>query len=347
MSIYSCQKQKGSFFPILCSSPHNLHVKSLKVLVLVLATCIVPAAFGQALTWGTPQFSYGASTPGGVAGRPSVGGYYLGGFVYGAISQGSTTQYLLTVKNGGGANPIFSNLSNVYYGGFIVASNTTPAMTVMNGRLYMAYTIPNGTNYIISSLDGINWTGPAVDTANGLPAGTQYNPSLTSDPSTNTIYAAYANGTTHTPIVCKWVVGTNPTCNQYYSLRTENFNPGIAFWQGLVYLGYADRGDNHCLYFYKYTPSTAAMTNWMPIGCSEQTSAGPSLAVRNNWLYVGFRSNDSSAKFTVRVSTDGVGLAYRQQPGFSMDGYPQLVTVGTTMLNVFARSGYISTSVGQ
>jgi len=329
-------------------------MKSIKIFALAIAPIMSLSMMGQKLTFQSPVASMSASSPGGVIGRPSVSGVYFtaagssGPSVYGVTSQGGTPQHVLTYINGGGANQQFSNLSNPLYNGATIASTSTPGLTAMNGYLYLAFADVLGNSYIISSQDGINWTGPTINVSNGLPAGTQYNPSLTSDPSTGTIYAAYADGTTHTPIVCSWVPGNNPTCHSYTSLRTENFNPGIAFYDGLVYLGYADRGDNHCLYFYKYTPSTAAMTNWMPLGCSQQTSSGPSLAVYNNYLYIAYRSNDSSIKFTVEVSTDGntINTANRMQPGFAVDGYPSLVNVGSALMGIYSRSNYLTTTLG-
>jgi hypothetical protein len=233
-------------------------------------------------------------------------------------------------------------------------SAVSPALTAMNGLLYLAYTDTNGLNQIISSANGTDWTGPSAGPSgpDGLPTSTQANPAITADPANNTIYTSYINGQYFTPIMCQWVIGNQPSCTQNYSLDTANFNPGIAFWNGIVYFGYEHRGDSHCLFFYKYDPVTTAMNGWTPIGCNEQTSAGPSLVVHNNALYVGFRTNDSSAKFTIRVSTDGNTLNFRQQPGFTMDGYPDLVDIPDTpdapgVMNLFPRYNAFYATLGQ
>ncbi len=91
------------------------------------------------------------------------------------------------------------------------------------------------------------------------------------------------------------------------------------------------------------------MTNWMPLGCTQQTSSGPGLAVYNNYLYIAYRSNDSSIKFTVEVSTDGntINSANRMQPGFAVDGYPLLVNVGSALMGIYSRSNYLTTTLGK
>lgn len=328
-------------------------MKLFKIFALAFTICVGSSAFGQGLTWSTPQSSANtAPVPGGVSGRPAIAGAYLNGTVWGAVTRTGATPLIQMINNGGGTSTTFYSQSDVIVGGGYITSSVNPALTSMNGMLYLAYTDQNGLNFVVSSSDGLNWTGPGTSTAAGLPSQTYYSPSITADPATGTIYLAYANGQTYTPIVCKWVPSTGSTsCQQYYGLDTENFNPGIAFWNGTVYLGYEHRGDSHCLYFYKYAPATTTMTAWTPIGCDEQTSAGPSLAIHNNALYVAFRTNDSSAKFTLRVSTDGNTLNYRQQPGFHMDGYPQLVDfqVGGTsyLMNIYPYNSAVYTTLGQ
>ena len=330
---------------------------NMKLIVNSLCSLLIAAGTSAAAqTWGAPQSSSGtAAAPGGVAGRPAISGALLGGKVYAAETLTGTSNQIMIMTNSSPTSTTFANLSVVVLANRGTAnqvyalSAVSPALTAMNGRLYLAYTDTGGFNRIISSIDGLNWTGPSANPngSTGLPTGTQANPSITANPATNTIYTAYTNGQYFTPIVCQWVVTGQPSCQQNYTLDTANFNPSIAFFKGIVYLGYETRSDSHCLLFYKWTPSTGAMNGWTPTQCSEQTSAGPSLVVHNNALYVGFRSNDSSAKFTVRIGSDGNTLPTRQQPGFTMDGYPDLVDVGTGILNIFARYNAVYTTLGQ
>lgn len=326
-------------------------MRMFRFFALALAMSVSSFAFGQGLNWSTPQSSANtAPAPGGVSGRPGIAGVYFNNQVWGAVTRTGSYPEVQMINNGGGTGTTFYSQSAVIVGGVYALSNVNPALTQMNGYLYLAYTDQNGLNYVVSSTDGVNWTGPSASTASGLPSATQYSPSITADPATGTIYIAYANGQYYTPVVCKWVPGSSASCTQYYSLDTENFNPGIVFWNGTVYLGYEHRGDSHCLYFYKYNPSTTGMTAWTPIGCDEQTSAGPSLAIHNNQLYVAFRTNDSSAKFTIRVSPDGNTLNFRQQPGFTMDGYPQLVEIPGTvssLMNIYPRYSAVYATLGQ
>lgn len=334
-------------------------MKLLKLFVLALSVAASSCAFGQGLSWSSPINSGGsAPEPGGVSGRPGIAGVYFQGKVWGAVTRTGSFPEVQMINNGGGNGATFFSNTAVILGGNVYAlSNVNPALTADgNNRIFLAFTDQNGINYIVSSGDGMDWTsGPAINTASGLPAQTNYSPSLAWDASTQTLYAAYANGQTFTPIVCAWqpYVSSTPSCQQYFGYNQENFSPSIAFWGGTLYLGYEDRGNSHCLWFYKYFPSSpTTLTNWQPISCNEQTSSAPSLAVHNNQLYVAFRTNDSNAKFKFRVSPDGNSLNFSQEPGFKMDGNPQFVEINdpslfiNSLMNIYARASGVNATVG-
>ncbi len=316
------------------------------------------SALGQTLTWSAPVSNNPSLQPiGGVSGRPGVYPVVFNGKVWVAFTSsqcGSGICYI-NVANNGGSGTTFGNQSIVPFpDGDYATSNVNPALAVATNNgvqtLYLIFTTSAGQHEIAASNDGYTWSDP-----NGLiyVPNTVYSPSVAQDPSNPSIlYIGYMNGTYYTPVLCTFDT-TNPnnqSCQNLTSLRTMNFNPGMVFYDNILYLGFEDRGDSHCLYFYKYTPSTNVFSFWNPLNCGEQTSTAPSLAVYNNDLYVGFRTNDSSQKFTVRISTDGNTLPYRQQPAFKMDGAPALLnaagTGNTGLFNFYAFNSHLWTSLG-
>jgi len=256
--------------------------------------------------------------------------------------------------SGGGSSIYFSVPApaySTYFVGGQILGNSNPALLAVGTTLYLAVNDSYGSAYIFYSTDGSNFNGTLSGnwTQNYLIG---YSPSLALDSSSNTLYVGYWNSETYNPILCSANASTHTSngCQNLTGLRTMNFNPGIAVYDGLLYMGFEDRGDSHCLYFYKYTPSTNGFAFWNPLNCGEQTSSAPSLATHNGELYVAFRTNDSSQKFTVRVSTTGNDLGYRQQPGFSTDGPPDLFDmnlVGVNEMQEFqVNSHVLNTSIG-
>ncbi len=335
---------------------------AVRVLVAAASLLIAPSAFGQTLGWSTPVSNNSAIQPvGGTSGRNGVATtaafnneVWVAYATTTCTADSSGDCYLVVGHNTGGASTTFENsaLVNVSPIGY-AAANSNPALIAANGSLWLAWNTATGEHYIASSQDGLNWT--TLGNIIGV-ASTVYSPSFAVNPSNPTIlYIGYMDATFHTPVLCTYDTNNanNQSCQSLTGLRTMNFNPGLAFFNGLLYMGFEDRGDSHCLYFYKYDPSANSFTFWNPISCGEQTSTAPSLATFRGDLYVAFRSNDSSQKFTVRVSTTGNDLAFRQQPGYSMNGpaslldLNQLQTPQNVLFNNFAQSNLLYTSIGQ
>jgi hypothetical protein len=217
---------------------------------------------------------------------------------------------------------------NQFSEGYAV-SNDNPALASMNGTLYLAFNENyqgNQNNYIATTTDGLNWSLYYISTG----VNTIFSPSLAINPADSSqLYVSYMSAETYTPILCTLSTANLNTqsCQNLTFLHQMNFQPGMTFYNGLLYMGFEDRGNSHCLYFYQYNPSANSFSFWDPLTCGEQTSAAPALSVYNGDLFVAFRTNDSSNKFTVRISTDGNTLPYRQQPGFGMAGPGALVPV--------------------
>lgn len=255
-------------------------------------------------------------------------------------------------NNGGGSYLGFTTAripTSYFPGGYAVASSN-PSLTSADGYLILAFRDSDGTQYLMDSTDGVNWSSPQSINP-GAP--TIYQPSLAYDPNhPGLIYIAYMQQTSpYTPIFCTDELGNLSSygCTFEYNLQPLNFNPSIVFWNGILYMAYEDRASDHCLRYYTSDASLQTFTPWNNT-CSEQTSTAPFLAVHNGDLFVAFRTNDSSQKFTALESTDGVNLGNRQQPGFSMDGPPSLVSLEDMsptqdeLVNAFAKSNQLETS---
>lgn len=317
--------------------------------------CMRIPAIGQTLNWSSPVINNPAmGTAGGSYERPGVSTAIFNGEIWAAFTTKSCSGsdcYMILANTTGGTSTTFENFRDIYISSSFgyAMSNQNPALVATNGKLWLTWVDSSNHHYIASSTDGEHWDfiGDVIDAPT-----TVYSPSVAVNPSNpDIIYIGYMNSVYHTPVLCTYDTtnANNQSCQNLTNLRTMNFNPGMAFFQGELYMGFEDRGNSHCLYFYKYNPSNNSFTFWNPASCDEQTSTAPSLATFNNDLYIAFRTNDSSQKFTVRVTTNGSDWGYRQQPGWAMDGPPDLLDLNptqNTMMNAFVRSNYLQTSIG-
>lgn len=315
--------------------------------------------FAQTLTWSSPtaELAY----VGGSNQRPGVTTVVFNNALWVAYTKNSgctgSDCPILISTNGGGSGQTWgaeNTINSSYFSEGYAVSNNNPALAVVDvsgtQTLFLAFGDSYGEEYLMSSTTGTSWTNLYV--ISGAYGAVTY-PTLAVNPSDSTLlYMGYMSGSTFTPILCT-VSTSNPntqSCQNLTGLNTMNFAPAMAFWNGLLYLGFADRGNSHCLYFYKDNTSTNTFTFWNPLSCGEQTSTGPSLATHDGYLYVAFGTNDSSRKFTVRVSTTGSDLGYRQQPGYSMSGPPALLDLSplgvAALTNGFAESSDFWNSTG-
>jgi hypothetical protein len=339
----------------------------LRRLVAVGSLMVGIPAFAQTLSWSSPQAHTGFTNVGGSSGRNGVAVAQFGG---GILVAYTSTNYcsgvnghvdcgIIIATNGGtGASTAFSNPTLVYTSQFsdgYAVSNDNPALlrAVVNGQetIFLAFKDSYGVEYLASTTNLSSWTVYGVTGANG----SVYGPSMALSPDGSTIYIGYMNGSSYNPILCAINAG-NPnsqSCANLTGLRTMNFNPGLAFFQGQLYMGFEDRGDSHCLYYDRGDPTTNSFSLWNPLNkCPQQTSAGPNLAVHNGYLHTSYRSNDSSQKFTDIVTTNGSDFGYRSQPGFAVDGSAALLDLNVfpgnnAVLAVYSRSNTLYTTIGQ
>ncbi len=337
---------------------------AVRLFVIVAISLLGLPAFGQTLTWPTPTAAL--NQVGGSNQRNGVATAVFQNKIWVAYTstQDCTSRSdcaIIIDNNGGGSGAIYGSESFVYNSQFAngyAVSDDNPALAEVNVNgttptLFLAFKDSYGEEYLMSSTTGSSWTNVyVVSGANG----SVYGPTLAVNPSdSTTLYAGYMNGSNYYPTICA-INTSNPassSCQNFTGLRTMNFQPGLAFWNGLLYAAYEDRGNSHCLYGFTLNVSTNSATAWNPIGCNQQTSTAPSLETHNGYLYVAYRSNDSSQKFTVLVSTNGTDLGNRMQPGWSMNGPAALLDLNrlspqvNVLMNGFAKSNVFYVSNGQ
>ncbi len=121
------------------------------------------------------------------------------------------------------------------------------------------------------------------------------------------------------------------------------FNPGMVYWNGVLYMAFEDTFSAHNLRMFTSTDNGQTITESTNIAAHpDQTSSVPSLIVLNNALYVGFRSNDSSQHLLYKYSTDGINYTASSDTGVAMNSGPAFVfpTGGNTYLyNYFSSQG--------
>lgn len=84
-----------------------------------------------------------------------------------------------------------------------------------------------------------------------------------------------------------------------------NFNPGMAGYNGTLYIAFEAQANSHTLSLFTTTNQGQTITSSSALS-ADQTSVAPFLVVHNSALYVGFRTNDNNQYFVNRYSTGGV-----------------------------------------
>lgn len=139
---------------------------------------------------------------------------------------------------------------------------------------------------------------------------TDYSPSLTTDPATNDVYLGVRNIGDHTLALCRLAAATDQwTCQNFPGSRHMGFNPGLAFWNGVLYVGFVEEDNAHRLRMFTSYDQGQTINENTDIANSDASSSNPSLVVYNNRLYVGFRSNDSGHNFLYKYSTNGLNYS--------------------------------------
>ncbi len=339
---------------------------TLRRFVAVASLVLGVPSFAQTLSWSSPQSSAFFTDVGGTSGRNSVGAAaFQGGLwiAYTSTANCSGDCPIVVANNGGaGASTAFNGGTTVptsfFFTGYAVSSDNPALLSgnVINvgPTLFLAFRTSSGGEYIARTTNGSSWDVFSLGSIGTSPSGPVYSPSMALSSDGSTLYIGYMDAATYNPILCSLNAAnpSSPSCQTLTGLRPMFFNPGLSFFQNQLYMGFEDRGGSHCLYFDRGDPTTNSFSVWNPNNsCPEQTSAAPSLVTHNGYLYSAFRTNDSSQKFTVRVTTNGSDFGYRQQPGWSIDGPPGLVDLNQFGVNgvfaVFSRSNTLYTSIGQ
>ena len=285
------------------------------------------------LNWGSPSEA-GGVVIGGWPGRegPAVG--ELSNLTYVAYTSPSDPvgdQYndnYVYIRNLSGQ---FSRINSQT--GF-VSSDANPALQLFSGYLYLAVNnsefnparYNGGFTGLFRTGDGVTWNlspgtqpgatsnFPYVDNSPSLTASSQY------------LFSGYRNAADYTLTICRTDPYGNSDCTNFPGSRAMNFNPSLAYLNGVLYIGYEEYDNAHALRMFTSTDNGQTIsenTNISNVN-GDQTSTAPSLNVFRNTLYVGFRTNDSGQSFLYRYSTDGINYSVRQGTGEQMNGAPTL-----------------------
>jgi hypothetical protein len=185
-------------------------------------------------------------------------------------------------------------------------------------------------------LDGSTWTSLGQISTQS----TIYSPSLAASP--QYLFTGLLN-TDNTLTICRTditILNGATSCTQHPGSTKMTFNPGMAYWNGVLYMAFEDTLSAHNLRLFTSTDNGQTITENTNIAANpDQTSAVPSLIVLNNALYVGFRSNDSSQHLLYKYSTDGINFTASTDTGLAMTSGPSFVFASTYLYNYFTTTG--------
>ena len=208
-------------------------------------------------------------------------------------------------------------------------SDVNPALQSFHGSLYLASAAQNQNNNggfwnVASSTDGTNFFyNVGFDNA---PSYALYSPTLTTDGAY--LYVAITNVTDQRPILCRVDTTNHGHCFYFPGNRAINFNPGVAVFNGALYMSTEDQDNAHALRVYVSRDQGQSFSELTQLQQSQdQTSVAPSLVTYLGALYVCFRTNDADHKFIYRYSTDGTNFTTSKEPAneFTLRGTPTMV----------------------
>jgi hypothetical protein len=292
-------------------------------LFFALTVEVIPASNAQVLNWNIDTPTH--VDVGGISGRTGVGAAVFGSKMYIAFTPGNDP--IGDADNDNYVHILSTDGSNITTDQRIIAqtgntaSDANPSLTTTGATplnppyLNLALNSQQGPvdnggfTSFFRSTDGTNfYVGPQPP----LTIRADYSPSLTTDPATNDVYLGLRNAADQTLTLCRLDHSTDQwTCNNFPGTRQINFNPGLAFWNGTLYIGFVEEANSHVLRMFTSSDQGRTIsenTNISNVN-QDQTSSNPSLAVYNNVLYVGFRSNDSSHNLLYKSSTDGINYS--------------------------------------
>jgi hypothetical protein len=222
------------------------------------------------------------------------------------------------------ANPALLNVS-------AVGPQVPPLYLAVNSNQNPARNFGGFTGLFV--FNGTNWSlSPSQPPSNNFPF-TQYSPSLAH--SNQYLFLGVTNAADHTVTICRTditVPSGATSCTNFPGSRAMNFNPGLAYWNGVLYIAFEEFDNNHNLRMFTSTDNgqTIAENTNITVNNVDQSSSAPSLAVFNDALYVGFRSNDGSHQNLYKWSTDGINYTFNTSTGVSSTSGPNFVPITLT-----------------
>lgn len=197
-----------------------------------------------------------------------------------------------------------------------IMSDENPSLTATGATalnppyLYIAVNSQwrSGTGGLVSifrSADGVNFSqGPQPPSSSFY---TDYSPSLATDPVTNDVYLGLRNYADQTLILCRLPASTDIwSCNNFPGTRQMGYSPSLAYWNGVLYIGFVELANNHSLRMFTSADQGQTIMENTDIANTDTSSSNPSIVVYNNVLYCGFRSNDNGHNFLYKYSLNGL-----------------------------------------
>jgi hypothetical protein len=149
------------------------------------------------------------------------------------------------------------------------------------------------------------------------------------------------------------VANGETTCTNFPGTTQMNFNPGLAYWNGVLYIGFEEEANAHTLRMFTSTDNGQTISENTNISNDnvDQASTEPGLlatvanGVNPSALYVGFRSNDSGVHFLYKYSTDGINFTHSVDTGQQMTSEPVLVQgVGSFAPDIYLYYGFVNSN---
>ncbi|WP_213804982.1 hypothetical protein [Granulicella sp. dw_53] len=308
--------------------------------MLLGAVTLATAAQAQTVNW-TIDGNRQSVNIGGIPGRTGVGASVFGQNMYVAFTpandptnDGFNDQYMHILSTNGAQFTNDQRLNMINGAGI---SDANPSLTTSGSTLYLATNSQQsgtrgGFTDVFQSADGINFAEAPIPPISYT--FTAYSPSLTTDPATGDVYLGVTNAADRTLTLCRLPANVGSwTCTNFPGHTQMGYNPALAYWNGVLYVGFTQNANSHNCDLFTSTDHGQTIQENTSLG-GDQSSSNPSLAVYNNVLYYGFRSNDSGNNFIYKYSTNGVNFSGSLQTNNTkMGGSPMMVNAAGIPFN--------------
>lgn len=293
-------------------------------LALAILLGVTSSLSAESLTWLTPS-SVGV-TISGVSTRETPAAAVFNTEMYVAYTSTSVAdsygnKYLYV---GHGTGQSYSGFGYINPSSGLAASNANPSMVTFKSNLYLAFNSAGASG--TESANIVSFNGTSWGAVTGLPiaASVGFSPSLATDGTY--LYVGLMDAATRTMTLCKSSTGTSFTCTNFASaLPTQmGYNPGLAYFNGVLYAGWVTNANSHDMYYYTSTNQGASWSTSSALDGS-QSSCAPHLGVHGSYLWYDVRTNDDSHKFSQRNSSNGSSWGSGSDAHINMGGEPGVV----------------------